>query len=468
MLYYFLACDITKAGSFNVASVLLESDIASPSQRVIDNQLSGFVNTVNSQRQLERSITGRMSTRRLQSGAERAAVSSPMAQRPRQSNAPSASRAPRSAHFPPYEPPSCPLPTDAQRKINDIRNKHDYGVYKKQIEEAFKYLTDATATLNERLAERKSEIEKVDKKRPREEDKTKEDLDKKKFTMRWEKEVEVATVEAESQMRKLIDYGEEVTMLEKRILQDVVQTIAENAAAAAANGEDEEGAEVLSAVELLKQGKEAHKARWEAMSMQRRQELRLCHLRLIANRETIRYAENNEYSGFKRALHDARTHAQENPPPVPKASDWFKDGAPVAPVAIDRRAISSTDNTNNGDEDDSGEEIVMTSAKSSLKCPLTLQIFREPYTNKICNHTFEKSSIIEYIEENGTSFQSGRRQANGDHAPLIIKCPSMGCENVLLPLHLRRSFHSATASLPILSLLSFVRVFPTFSSRWEY
>jgi len=148
----------------------------------------------------------------------------------------------------------------------------------------------------------------------------------------------------------------------------------------------------------------------------------------------IRYAEHNDYIGFKRIVHDAQ-HPGDNAPPVPPASTWFLDEivASTNPSAARRRRMATqTDNTENGDDDD--DDIQMTAVVSSLKCPLTLQTFKEPYSNRVCKHTFEKSAILQFHHENAVSFtdpsQGGRRGRGFPAGPKQLKCPERGCDAV--------------------------------------
>lgn len=122
---------------------------------------------------------------------------------------------------------------------------------------------------------------------------------------------------------------------------------------------------------------------------------------------------------------------------MPPASSWFPNedgGVNSNPSAARRRRLASqTDNTENGGDDDD-DDIQMTGVVSSLKCPLTLQTFKEPYSNKKCKHTFEKSAILQFHRENAVSFvdpsQGGRRGRGVPAGPRQLKCPQHGCDAV--------------------------------------
>lgn len=104
---------------------------------------------------------------------------------------------------------------------------------------------------------------------------------------------------------------------------------------------------------------------------------------------------------------------------------------PNPAAARRRRLATQTDNTENDDEED---DIQMTGVISSLKCPLTLRTFKEPYSNRVCKHTFEKSAILEFHKNNAVSFvdpsQAGRRGRNVPQGPKQLKCPAQGCDAV--------------------------------------
>jgi hypothetical protein len=136
---------------------------------------------------------------------------------------------------------------------------------------------------------------------------------------------------------------------------------------------------------------------------------------------------NNDYKSFKRTVHDAM-HPGENAPQVPHASTWFPETQTGG--AQNKRARTSTDNANEESEEE--DDVIIAGATKDLKCPLTLQMFVEPYSNNVCPHAFEKSAITAYLDENGVAFappnqRRGQRTAQG---PKQVKCPTVGCEAV--------------------------------------
>jgi hypothetical protein len=135
-----------------------------------------------------------------------------------------------------------------------------------------------------------------------------------------------------------------------------------------------------------------------------------------------RYAENNDYVNFKRLLHDS-LHPGAEAPPVPAASTWFPSS--TAPSSSRRRTNNADQNGNESDDD-----LIIAGEVSSLKCPLTLRTFVEPYSNNICRHTFEKSAILEMHHMSAVAFQApGQRRGQG---PKKLQCPQAGCNAVSL------------------------------------
>ena len=130
-------------------------------------------------------------------------------------------------------------------------------------------------------------------------------------------------------------------------------------------------------------------------------------------------------------MHDA-LHPGEDAPPLPHARTWFsEDNTDLTPRSKRRRQANTTDNTNNDDDDD----VIIARATKNLKCPLTLQLFKEPYSNHVCNHTFEKSAILEYHQANAVAFMApsqprGRGQRPPPGGARQVKCPQTGCEAV--------------------------------------
>jgi len=134
----------------------------------------------------------------------------------------------------------------------------------------------------------------------------------------------------------------------------------------------------------------------------------------------------NDYRKFKSVVHDAQ-YPGDDAPPVPKARTWFLEDNTIQGSSSRRRRNNTADNTSNAD--DSDDDIVIQRATTSLRCPLTLGIFKEPYTSNKCQHTFEKKAILKYIETSGTHFANPGQPGRGAKQ---AKCLQMGCDNMLM------------------------------------
>ncbi|KAI9742978.1 MAG: hypothetical protein M1818_003273 [Claussenomyces sp. TS43310] len=385
------------------------------------------------------------------------------ARRGRQAEASAAS--PRSSDLPPYQPPAHPLTASHQRKLADISASRDYSKYKKHLEVAIKNITNCTAESNDRLYDAKQTWSKQMEKREAAGGDLQIGDAEERASQRvadLEDKVKLLTENAEKALRDLIDYRDEMAQQENmlRAVSDEAMTFAvsrlhtkrrgaDGAGAAKKrhraevdddsaaddgdsdadfeaeedevdNEEDPEAAAVhaakLGPTQLLQKAKADYLATYTARTMR------------------TRYAENNDYKGFKQVVHDAQ-HPGANAPPLPHARTWFAseeaDTTAHPPATRHRRQAARTDHIGNDDDDD---DIQFAGAVSDLKCPLTLQTFREPYSNRICNHTFEKSAIIAFHRENAAALpdaSQGGRRGRQPQGPKVLRCPQHGCEAML-------------------------------------
>ncbi|KAI0993986.1 hypothetical protein K3495_g14198 [Podosphaera aphanis] len=304
------------------------------------------------------------------------------------------------ATLPPYQPLSCPISADAKRKLEELYLHQDYSKYKKNLKDAAQIITKATYECNDRLWQRKQKVQSTEDKIKASEapanSKRQERYEKEKeYADSLEKTVQDLTSQAEEAVRELIDYGDELSK-QSRLLQEVSNKVASPDPSQVGTG--------TGCVEILRAAKENHAAQYRRKSM------------------AERYADHNDYKNFKGMIHDAQNQGP-NALPLPDSKYWFSGENPSQP------GISGAGRQNADDEDD---EIVMTGATTSLKCTFTLQYFEEPYSNKKCKHTYEKSAILDYIKSEGVAYsQSGRRgQPRG---PKIITCPTPGCSAALAP-----------------------------------
>ncbi|KAI7534605.1 hypothetical protein KC319_g18558, partial [Hortaea werneckii] len=131
-----------------------------------------------------------------------------------------------------------------------------------------------------------------------------------------------------------------------------------------------------------------------------------------------RYAENNDYISFRKLVHDARYPSGEVQ--LPHARTWFPAGDVPAPGITARptstRRNGAANDEEDGNEEDDDDDLAIAREQISTKCPLTLREFEDPITSKKCNHSFERTGILEFIGGN----RNGQAQ-----------CPVSGCRETL-------------------------------------
>ena len=148
---------------------------------------------------------------------------------------------------------------------------------------------------------------------------------------------------------------------------------------------------------------------------------------------TERYAHDNDYTGWYRSRHDGLNGHIEPPPPVPAPALWFgrEEGRHVTPM-----------------ED---EEVGVVGEKISLKCPLTLVYFKEPVTSDLCQHSYEKTAIldmlklsaehVEYTPDQLSQIQAvsgrARQQLERQFRVPRTQCPEASCNKLLTEKDLR-------------------------------
>lgn len=114
---------------------------------------------------------------------------------------------------------------------------------------------------------------------------------------------------------------------------------------------------------------------------------------------TDRYARDNDYAGFYRALHDARHSNRDNAPPVPAPALWFgreENGG----------RVSSTFPADEGDD----TELGIVAERISTKCPLTYTHFRDPVTSDVCHHSYEREAILDFLKQSDAYLPFTREQ----------------------------------------------------------
>ncbi|KAK0629145.1 zinc-finger of the MIZ type in Nse subunit-domain-containing protein [Bombardia bombarda] len=330
--------------------------------------------------------------------------------RPRTTASGSASSASRRdpAELPPYEPPAYPMNDAAKRALAEISKNRETRRYEQHLVKSAGYLRDSVGTINDILFLRRSHLALVVERRQAlgVTEKTEWEVEEEEYTARMESVVATLTDESEAAMREVIDRRAELED-ERQVLAVVQEQISaqkprrepqhrgrkrkgpkrppvdsdgedvddeEHDGAAEDDDEDmpdrEDETPLTGVRELLKSARESKADEYNALSAHER------------------YGLNNDYISFKKTWHDA-VHPEDQVP-LPDASTWFDAlGRPTTGAAAD------------GDDDD----LMIEREIIDLKCPLSLQTMKEPYSNHKCKHTFEKSAILDFLRTNGGTAQ---------------------------------------------------------------
>lgn len=312
------------------------------------------------------------------------------ARQPRPSTTPSSARQDRRSgplEMPEYEPPSCPLDGRSRRKILDLASQQLSNKYSEQLASTLKLLEEGVRDINDNYADRKHKLKTFqDKRREKgggdDDEPSEQERVLKDAVLKLRDVVPELTAESEEAVRDVIDWQVEVED-EKTALREI-QTLLEDEASAAqiyleANNDDDDPPGVKGARTLLAEVREAQAEDYNSKSMYQK------------------YGLNNDYIHFKGMWHDAvHSHSkEEKAPPLPDATKWFsQDG--------------------DGGADDSDEDLIVAGEVQDYRCPLSMVVMEEPYTSKVCKHSFEKLAIMEYLPRNGVPKQ----------------CPLPGCDKV--------------------------------------
>ncbi|ROW13498.1 hypothetical protein VPNG_04460 [Cytospora leucostoma] len=335
--------------------------------------------------------------------------SRPAARRPQQSR-----RGEEDAlDLPAYEPPKCPLTGPAQRALRDLASSRISEKYREGLASSASLLSNSVYVINERLTNRKRAAAQVAEKVAKR--KTTGDggdadagagaaaVEKAEGAAReLEDEVSALSTQVEEAMRQVLDM-QAALQDEKGILGDLPGAVEtkQQAVAGQALQEQEEDDDVedqdppeipgVPILDVLQEERDAKAAEYEKL------------------RPYEKYALNNSYIEFKKSWHQGLYPDEEVP--LPDATKWFdQDGRPRHGTREDGRRRGGDDG-----EEDSDDDIQIAREKRSFKCPLSLGTMKEPYTCRLCKHSFDRSSIFEYIKG-----PNGRGTT--------AKCPIPGCQ----------------------------------------
>ncbi|KAF4125645.1 Zinc-finger of the MIZ type in Nse subunit [Geosmithia morbida] len=310
-----------------------------------------------------------------------------------------------------YEPPSFPLTDAAAAKLGELSRNRETLAYQVQIKESLRQLALAVYDVNSRLLAERNRLEQMRTRRQdRGTDKLPEEDRLEAHVADLETQVDALSRRCEAATRSAIDQRaaleDEATLLGE--LYTTATTRRTQEPPEEQHGEDNEEQQqqpryVPSTLESLREGASRKRREYDAMPHYQR------------------YALDNDYISFKKLCHDGI--AGDDGPPLPDASRWFRDdGTPI---------LSTATNTNGhgagaeGDGDDDDDDVAVAREVISLNCPLTLRLLEEPYSNKKCKHTFEKSAILDYLGNSTGPMQ----------------CPQTGCAEMFTRRNFNQDFY---------------------------
>lgn len=348
-----------------------------------------------------------------------------MAPRARQSTAgPTQRRAP--TELPPYEKPSFPLNPAAQRALAQLNHTHNLKKLDDTFQEAQAALSTSAAEINDRLTDK---VQRTQKRKEQASENAEiagnDELEQELEGLR--DRVDRMTQRMDESMRRMIDGRHNAQSITKSIESTAMDARANASTQASTqfvpsqrprrrvtgvdeddqeDGDDEyqdftptdpaAGTQARpSPLETFKSKVEDDKTRYQNFSF------------------TARYANDNDYRNFRKVVHDAKYPNEEVP--LLHHSEWFKEQDAPAP-GVTTRARQDAD----GEEED---DIAVSKATISTKCPLTLMEFKTPLTSTKCPHSFESDAILSMIDTS-----PNRVNNRGDR---YVQCPVTGCSQTL-------------------------------------
>ena len=310
--------------------------------------------------------------------------------------------------LPPYEPLAFPLDDASKRELLEMTNNRDTRKYEQHLVKSLTLLKSAVGATNDRLVYRTTHAEQQTEKRKErgEARKSAAETAAEECVEKLAAEVVSATDKSEAAMREIIDCLAELQD-ERGVLDEVHRRVQaehpprrvppagsqrraparrDHSGDSDSDGEqgeedggDGEGADAgegeqkpppppTGVIELLESVRQEQLDAYTSMSMFQR------------------YSKNNDYISFRRTLHDA-----QNPDggALPDPSTWFDQEGNPQGLVQDKEKPANDD-----------EDLIIEREVLSFKCPLTLRTMSEPYTSRVCNHSFEKESILTFLREN--------------------------------------------------------------------
>ncbi|KAK0640890.1 zinc-finger of the MIZ type in Nse subunit-domain-containing protein [Cercophora newfieldiana] len=318
--------------------------------------------------------------------------------RPRPSSGYAAeARASAATKLPPYEPPAQVLGEASRRELANVASNNDARKYQHHLVKSTDSLRDAVGAINEHLASQRAHLARLQE-RSKGGEKSQVQLHLEESIAELEATVPDLTSQIEEALREVIDFRAELED-EKKVFENVIelagaqqprverrpklpaQRRSRQQAAEGDELDDEDAAEEPEDEEMPDAQDEVPIQGLPALLEAQRDALANEYAALTVHQ---RYAENNDYRAFKKVWHSA-LHPDEDVP-LADASTWF-----------DAQGRPTWETAGQADEDD---ELVVERVVTDLKCPLSLTIMTEPYSNRKCKHTFQKSSILEFLQQN--------------------------------------------------------------------
>jgi hypothetical protein len=348
------------------------------------------------------------------------------------------SRAALLGELPPYKKPSHPLSRNAQDSLKLIYNRRALSLLQDHHSKAEVQITDAARMINDQLRERQAFVERRRKKWERGINNDEQEKEERNLEELKEQTAEL-TKKLEIDMRTMIDGGmaaqrihdtlewlrkdgtdqlaaEYATQMSQRQTQQS-QSQRRRRRQRGDDGdedmEDEEDGSSSPGPTPLDGSRVALTGPYEMFKERQTKK----HDEYTSISHFTRYAKNNSYTGFKKMVHDAQYG--DDGPQLPRKETWFTETGSPAP------GITATQ----GDDDE--DDIMVDKATISIKCPITLQKFKDPVTSSKCPHSFERTAIMDMIR--GSSNRLGGDGVRGQ-GNRCVECPVTGCDQVRLPL----------------------------------
>lgn len=368
------------------------------------------------------------------------ATSHSMSTRARQSTAsvvPSSQHPASTATNPNYEPPQFALNPEAQRALADLARKHQLKQLDDSFENAQSAITLCAAGINEQLSRRETHFKKLRQRQQASHDGEGEvDLGAAEAELEGIRvKVENMTKRMEEGMRKMIDGRHAIEHMKGSVASVADAARAEASTQASTlntrsqgrrrrggDGEDDEDANeeeeyqdftptdpaggtqpVLSVSGAWMRKIDDEKMRYQNFTMAQR------------------YAKENDYINFKGMVHSSRF--PDGDLQQPHASTWFTENGAVPQPGVTGAGEA-------GDEDDD-DDIQIQRSKTSTKCPLTLQEFKDPVTSSKCQHSFEASAIMEMLRNSSDRIGGQRGPRGGQTGEKAVRCPVASCDHML-------------------------------------